>query len=294
MSLPKTSSGKIQRHACREGFVAGSLDVVAAWQRAEGTTPLETDTASEDLPTQDGRSAREVAAWLAAKIAEPLGVPASTIDVREPFVRFGLGSLQAVHLAADLEAWLERPLSPTLVYDHPTIDALARHLSGEAAPDETTKPGGLDSSAPSEPIAIIGVGCRFPGADGPEAFWKLLEEGRDAISDTPADRWDAHAWKDVLPAQSGFLERVDLFDADFFGISPREAARLDPQQRLLLETAWEALEDAGQAPERLAGAAVGVFVGVSTSDYARLLASQPQSPDAYLLTGNARPAWRRR
>jgi amino acid adenylation domain-containing protein len=286
LSLPKTSSGKVQRHVCRERFVAGSLEVVADWRwgaRAQAAAII----APRNDAAPDGRSSSEVAAWLAFKIAEPLGVAASSIDVREPFVRFGLGSLQAVRLAADLEAWLKRPLSPTLIYDHPTIDALARHLSGEIQPNEIGTPKDLDASALSDPIAIVGIGCRFPGADGPKAFWRLLEEGRDAISETPADRWDAQAWKDLLPTQSGFLKRVDLFDADFFGISPREATRLDPQQRMLLEVAWEALEDAGQAPERLAGSRVGVFVGISTNDYTRLLSSQAQAPDAYLLTGNA-------
>src|SRR5438093_4319897 len=120
-----------------------------------------------------------------------------------------------------------------------------------------------------EPIAIIGIGCRFPGADGPEAYWRLLSQGIDAISEVPADRWSLEAFYDPDPAKSGkvitrwggFVDRIDSFDAGFFRFSPREAARIDPQQRLLLEVAWEALEDAGQAPERLAGSRTGVFVG---------------------------------
>src|SRR2546425_8683928 len=120
-----------------------------------------------------------------------------------------------------------------------------------------------------EPIAIIGIGCRFPGADGPEAYWRLLSQGIDAISEVPADRWSLEAFYDPDPAKSGkvitrwggFVDQIDAFDAGFFRFSPREAARIDPQQRLLLEVAWEALEDAGQAPERLAGSKTGVFVG---------------------------------
>jgi acyl transferase domain-containing protein/acyl carrier protein len=120
-----------------------------------------------------------------------------------------------------------------------------------------------------EPIAIIGIGCRFPGADGPDAYWRLLSQGIDAISEVPADRWSLEAFYDPDPAKSGkvitrwggFVDRIDSFDAGFFRFSPREAARIDPQQRLLLEVAWEALEDAGQAPERLAGSRTGVFVG---------------------------------
>ena len=109
-----------------------------------------------------------------------------------------------------------------------------------------------------EPMAIIGMGCRFPGADGPEAFWRLLEGSVDAIREVPADRWDIDAYYDPDPHApgkmstrwGGFLDRVDMFDPQFFGISPREAAAMDPQQRLLLEVAWEALEHAGQNPEQ--------------------------------------------
>src|SRR5207249_5559238 len=130
----------------------------------------------------------------------------------------------------------------------------------------------------SEPIAIIGLGCRFPGAGDPEAFWRLLRDGVEAITEVPRDRWDVNAFYDLNPATpgkmntrwGGFLEQVDLFDPHFFGIAPREAERMDPQQRLLLEVVWEALEDAGQAPDRLAGSATGVFVGISSSDYSRL------------------------
>src|SRR5580692_9937316 len=109
-----------------------------------------------------------------------------------------------------------------------------------------------------EPIAIIGLGCRFPGgADGPEAYWKLLSEGRDAIREVPADRWDIDAFYDPNPdcpgkmitRWGGFLDHVDQFEPQFFGLAPREAASMDPQQRLLLEVAWEALEHSGHAPD---------------------------------------------
>jgi acyl transferase domain-containing protein/SAM-dependent methyltransferase len=147
-----------------------------------------------------------------------------------------------------------------------------------------------------EPIAIIGIGCRFPGGvDGPESFWRLLQDGVDAITEVPPDRWDANTFynpnSDVPGKMStrwgGFLEDIDRFDADFFGISPREAAALDPQQRLLLEVSCEALDRAGQAPPRLMGSSTGVFVGISSFDYAHL---QLQSTgldcmDAYYATG---------
>src|SRR5579884_2585264 len=130
-----------------------------------------------------------------------------------------------------------------------------------------------------EPIAVIGLGLRFPGgANDPEAFWQLLRNGVDAIRDVPPERWDREAYYDPDPDApgkmnircGGFLDGVDKFDAQFFGIAPREATSMDPQQRLLLEVAWEALEHAGQAPRELLGSQTGVFVAINSSDYAEL------------------------
>ncbi|WP_434042177.1 MULTISPECIES: type I polyketide synthase [Sorangium] len=140
----------------------------------------------------------------------------------------------------------------------------------------------------TEPIAIIGMGCRFPGgADDPERYFRLLEAGVDAVSEAPAGRFalDPPGY-DVLP-WGAFLKEVDRFDAQFFGISPREAVKMDPQQRLLLEVAWEALEHAGIAADRLAGTRTGVFVGITTNDYQLLSAAgAPEEQDAYAATGN--------
>ena len=152
-------------------------------------------------------------------------------------------------------------------------------------------------SEQTEPIAIIGMGCRLPGgANNPEAFWQLLREGRDAITEVPADRWDIEAYYDSNPAApgkmytryGGFLDRVDQFDAPFFRISPREAVSMDPQQRLLLEVSWEALEHAGQAPDALVGSQTGVFVGIMLRDYANLSLKDddPTCIDSYYASGN--------
>ena len=146
-----------------------------------------------------------------------------------------------------------------------------------------------------EPIAITGIGCRFPsGANDPESFWRLLRNGVDAIGEVPRERWDAAAM--YHPDASvrgktnarwgGFLSGVDQFDPAFFGISPREAAHMDPQQRLVLEVAWEALEDAGEAVERLAGSRTGVFLGIYNNDYAWLQSNEPDEVDVYSATGS--------
>lgn len=152
----------------------------------------------------------------------------------------------------------------------------------------------------AEPIAVVGMGCRFPGGvDNPDQFWELLAEGRDGISEVPADRWDAERFHDadyraagkIVTRQGGFLGQPDQFDAAFFGISPKEAATLDPQQRLLLEVTWEAMEDAGMVPQKCEDQTVGVFVGISSNDYSQqLLSRAPQDQDAYVATGNAHSA----
>jgi myxalamid-type polyketide synthase MxaE and MxaD len=238
-------------------------------------------------------SAHAIEEWLAAKLSVRLGIEQREIDLQEPFASYGLGSTEAVSLAGELADWLGRDLSPALVYEFPTIETLARHLA--ASPAERAGEGGEERGANDQPIAIIGVGCRFPGAGDPATFWQLLRNGVDAISEVPADRFDQQAFYDADPAipgkmntrWGGFLGQVDRFDADFFGISPREASRMDPQQRLLLEVTWEALQDAGQVPERLAGAAVGVFIGIATNDYGRLQWNDLARIDAYAGTGNA-------
>lgn len=152
--------------------------------------------------------------------------------------------------------------------------------------------------AQSEPIAVIGLGCRMPGGvKDPESLWQLLASGVDAVTEVPADRWDVDAYFDPDPDALGktysrwgaFLDNVDRFDAHFFGISPREAVSMDPQQRLLLEVVWESLEHAGIGPARLAGSQTAVYLGVSTQDYSnRILEAQgPSRSDAYASSGTA-------
>ncbi|NEO47660.1 MAG: type I polyketide synthase, partial [Moorea sp. SIO4A3] len=146
-----------------------------------------------------------------------------------------------------------------------------------------------------EPIAIIGIGCRFPGACSPKSFWQLLKNGVDAITEVPPERWDIERFYDKDPTApgkmycryGGFLGHVDQFDPEFFGIAPREATYIDPQQRLLLEVIWEGLEDAGQVPSKLSGSQTGVFVGISTHDYGQLLLQSPEVVDTYTNTGVA-------
>nr|VFJ59818.1 MAG: myxalamid-type polyketide synthase MxaB [Candidatus Kentron sp. DK] len=150
--------------------------------------------------------------------------------------------------------------------------------------------------AQSEPIAIIGMGCRFPKANNPDSYWQLLAGGVDAIGEVPPERWDINEFFDPDPEvpgkiytrHGGFLSEIDRFDPQFFGISPREAIEMDPQQRLLLEVAWEALENANQPPERLAKRPVGVFIGISQMEYGQsVLRERINEITAYTGTGSA-------
>ena len=226
----------------------------------------------------DGGDVASAQAWLLARLAATLELSVEQIDPRERLSRYGLTSFRATALTAELAARLERPLSPTFFWDHPTLDSIGRFLSGETEAPRAPEPAAV-SPGTHEPIALIGMACRLPGADGPEAFWRLLADGVDAISEPPPDRWRLDEHYDPDPAApgkmstrwGGFLARVDQFDPQFFGISPREAVQMDPQQRLLLELAWEALTDAGTPAESLKGSRTGVFVGAMWSDYARLM-----------------------
>ncbi|QRO01345.1 amino acid adenylation domain-containing protein [Archangium violaceum] len=295
-SIFKTSSGKIRRGSCKAAFLEDRLEAVHLWRleqpAAPAPAPEPASPGTEAPPRTPGRREGELQAWLVVALAQATQTRPESIDIRQPFAQYGLDSIAGVQLTGELERWLGRKLPDTLVWDHPTIEALARHLAGSEAP--SSKADVLSTGA-EEPIAVVGIGCRFPGAGDVESFWRLLREGRDAIREIPPERWN---WRDYYEPTAGtpgkmntrwggFLEDIDSFDPAFFNISPREAARMDPQQRLLLEVTWEALEDAGQPPEGLAGTKAGVFIGISSNDYGLLQLSSDIWADAYAGTGNA-------
>ena len=219
-------------------------------------------------------------------VAKLLGVAdPGSLDVQQGLTEMGLDSLRAVQLRNELQAASGAELSATLMFNHPNIAALTDHLLGKlslaqpafeppilAPVVQVPVPG----RSPREPIAIIGVGCRFPGeVFTPHDYWQLLRQGVDAITEIPATRFDAAGLYDPDPQavgksylrHGGFIAGIEQFDAQFFGISPREAMHLDPQQRLLLEVCWEALERAGHSPKGLVGQRVGVFAGIGSADF---------------------------
>ncbi|AXI81654.1 SDR family NAD(P)-dependent oxidoreductase [Peterkaempfera bronchialis] len=225
-----------------------------------------------------------------------------TLGGGRTFKDLGLDSLGAVELRDRLAAATGLDLAASVVYDHPTPEALAEHLRGDDRADGLAD--GLAEAAVQravavavdEPIAIVGMACRYPGGVGsPEDLWRLVAEGRDAISGFPTDRgWDLDTLYDPDPDRpgttytrhGGFLDGAGGFDAEFFGISPREAAAMDPQQRLLLESSWEALERAGIDPAVLRGTPTGVYVGATAMEYGPRLYEGADGGDGYVLTGS--------
>jgi len=247
-----------------------------SWRARGGIEEAGFGCAAMSFPNAD-----DLEIWLVSHLADARGMDARAIDPRERFHRYGLDSLGAMRMLAELSPRLGRALSPTLVWEFPTPRSLAKHLTEDtpsSPPRSSIPPPSSLVTNSSEPIAIVGMACRFPKASSIEAFWQLLHDGVDAITEVPRDRWDAAALYDPNSAAvgklntrwGGFLDRVDQFDPQFFGISPREAVQMDPQQRLVLELSWEALEDAGIVPTSLKDSRTGVFVGALFLDHALL------------------------
>ncbi|MFF8432486.1 beta-ketoacyl synthase N-terminal-like domain-containing protein, partial [Streptomyces sp. NPDC016566] len=237
-----------------------------------------------------------------AEAATVLGhASAKSVAPEREFRELGVDSLTALELRNRLTAVTGLRLPATLVFDHPTPAVLAQHLLTELLDEQDDDAGAHPVSArghDDEPIAIVGLACRMPGGvDTPEALWDMLLEGREGMSEFPADRgWDLAALFGTggtdgravsATRQGGFLSRLAEFDAGFFGISPREALAMDPQQRLLLETSWEAIERAAIDPASLRGSRTGVFVGTTGQDYASLVVNSREDVEGHASTGLA-------
>jgi acyl transferase domain-containing protein len=234
-------------------------------------------------------------------VAEVTRTDVAEIREEAGFFDLGMDSLMAVELRRQLEQAVGKELPATLAMDYPRLSDVADYLLSDvlnlnerAAAKKAAQPVSL--AAADEPIAIIAVACRFPGAADPDAYWQVLSGGVDAIREIPEDRFDIDEFYDpdqqtpgkIYTRSGGYLDSVDGFDPEFFGISPREAVWMDPQQRLMLEIAWEGIERAGYSPASLRGSRTGVFVGVAANEYSYLLSSgSMENLEPHFITGNA-------
>lgn len=232
-------------------------------------------------------------AFLADWISARLGGDPAQIDDESPFTAYGLTSVDLAALAESASLLTGRLVPVAALFEYPSPGEFVRFLAARPGP-AAGSPRPAAGPAPAEPLAVVGVGCRVPGASDPAAFWQLLRTGTDAVREVPRSRWDASRYWSAepgLPGRTvskwgGYLDDVEQFDPGAFGLRLTEADRMDPQQRLLLEVCWEALEDAGWRLKDLRQSATGVFVGISASEYGRRLADQADV-DAAMVTGNA-------
>lgn len=244
-----------------------------------------------------------MADYLRDAVAEVTRVDAAEIREDAGFFDLGMDSLMAVELRRRIEQGVGKEMPATLAMDYPRLSDVVDYLLGdvlELGEQASAKPRPQSASVATtrtdEPIAIVAVACRFPGAPDPEAFWQVLSRGVDAIREVPEDRFDIDEFYDPDPKTpgkiysrfGGFLDGIDGFDPEFFGISPREAVWIEPQQRLMLETVWEGLERAGYAPADMRGSRTGIFTGVAANEYAHLLSAESVDKiEPHFITGNA-------
>ncbi|MDF0529305.1 beta-ketoacyl synthase N-terminal-like domain-containing protein, partial [Tsukamurella sp. 8J] len=234
--------------------------------------------------------------WLTDYLVDVVGADPEDLDLDAPVRDLGLGSTDAVVLSGELSELLGRTVSPAELFENPTVNGLASALSSPPAPDGVGHVRLAQHASADEAVAIVGLGCRFPGgADGPDAYWDLLTSGRVAVGEVPDGRWepfvaDTPESAGALAATTrhgAFLDDIAGFDAEHFDVSPSEAARMDPQQRLLLEVVHEALEHAGIVPGSLRHSRTGVYAGACATEYGYLVASELSRVDGWSGTGAA-------
>jgi acyl transferase domain-containing protein len=228
--------------------------------------------------------------WLRGELARLLSCDADAIRGDDRFAALGLDSLRTTALASELAQAIGEPVPPALLWAYPSIDDLVGYFGRPPQERQPHTEQPVRLGAPDEPVAVVGMACRFPGANSLDEFWTLLSAGTDVVSPVPGNRWtrgEEHI-EGPVPAEAGFLSHpVYAFDPLFFGISPREALEMDPQQRLFLEVAWEALQQAGLANGALEGSRTGVFAGAIWHDYADLHGTDAGRLSQHSATGQA-------
>jgi acyl transferase domain-containing protein/acyl-CoA synthetase (AMP-forming)/AMP-acid ligase II/acyl carrier protein len=293
--IPKTTSGKIQRTLCKKLYETNEIDgLLYKWNAKDNrksvvATPSK--PSGQTILTKDPKAA-SLQQTMKQLIATAIGVNTSDIDTNTSFASLGLSSIQGIQLAEKLSSEVGFEIPASALYDYFTINALTNHIVGVET--EESLPAEKTGKAISEPIAIIGMACKFPGAENVEEFWSNLVNQVDSIQTVPADRWNYNDVYSETPAPDkmntkwgGFMKNIDQFDAGFFSISPREAEQMDPQQRIVLEQTQVLFESAGYATESLKGKDIGVFLGISHSNYSDLMSQHTTERNIYSATGSA-------
>ncbi|MEJ2442356.1 MAG: beta-ketoacyl synthase N-terminal-like domain-containing protein [Exilibacterium sp.] len=265
-SITKTSSGKIQRKLLQKAYLENRLQPQFSYCFEPHTT-----APSNGVNAPDQSSPLETLTQL---LARRVGICATEIDIHAPIASLGLSSREMVEITAHCEQLFSMQLPPTLLYDHPSLAKVAAFIQRPDNPGNNSIANGegciqrqpMSVTTPSEPIAIIGMSCRFAGCEDLDAYWDLLCKGREAISERPLSRWGEHGTVLNMPNSAkwgGWLDAVPAIDHNFFNISAREAQSMAPHQKLLMELAWVALENSNILPGGLRGSATGVYVGLS-------------------------------
>ncbi len=286
-SLPKTSSGKVQRSACKQELLHNQLKIVAQWDISQ----FKQDNSPRKIVNKD------LEQWMIQWFVDNLDMESQAINPQVNFAYYNVNSIIASQFCVALEQHINQAVNPALLWEYSTIELLAEHLTTTNKHQETASQS--QTAFQMDPKALIGMSCRFPGrVNSPEEFWELLCQAKQGIIPVPEDRWDIEDYYDpdlshlgtINSRKGGFIENIDQFDASFFGINTKEAEAMDPQHRLLLELTWEALERANIVPADLFNTNTGIFIGISSNDYSHLDESSPKSISSYYGIGNAHSA----
>ncbi len=295
-SIPKTSSGKVQRRFCKKHFLTDNLKIIKLWEDSNTFQTAHKSPRSDEIKSDnnvDSSSPKEdFKQWLIQLIANEIKIHPEVINPSENLSQYGMDSLIAVAIVSKIEKKINRSLPHSTLFDYPSIHNLCDFLFGT---ENNNERGAFSRYRKDEKIAVIGIGCRFPGANNPDEFWQLLKNGVDAITEVPPDRWDMNSFYDQNRNQTGkmnskwggFIDDINSLDFDFFGIAAREAKSMDPQQRQTLEVCWEALEHSCKVPEQLKGSQTGVFVGTCSFDHTLNELSDLSDIGPYAGTGTA-------
>ncbi|MBN9231071.1 MAG: AMP-binding protein [Legionella sp.] len=288
-SIPKTTSGKLERNRCKELIEQESIKPIYHFVQQQSSKP--------DLVKKNNKSWIEILAHtpeqqrknilqqlLINLTEEILDTGEKLVDLQKGFFEYGFDSIKAAQLKEAVEEACEYQLSldSSLVFNYPNVGAISEYLLerlGYENPVLTPTPSSRTSKSNEEEIAVVGMSAIVPGAQNIEEFWELLLQKQTAIQEIPSSRWDVNQYYDEKPAApgkmstryGGFIKDIEAFDALFFAINPKAAAYLDPQQRMLLQQTWHALEDAAIPPHALRGSNTGIFIGISSHDYETLI-----------------------